>query len=72
MLGAPGKAPHLPNGRLFVLLLTSVLLGRLAEGAERDLRIALAYAAKIEALIGQSGFVQPRLFHCGTKRKVFR
>ena len=32
-------------------------------GTEHDPRIALAYAAKIEALIGQPSFVQPQLFH---------
>src|SRR5260370_42198739 len=32
-------------------------------GTEHVPRIALTYAAKIEALIGQPGFVQPQLFH---------
>ena len=32
-------------------------------GTEHDPRIALAYAAKIEALIGQPSFVQHQLFH---------
>jgi hypothetical protein len=32
-------------------------------GSEHDPRIALAYAAKIEALIGQPSFIQPQLFH---------
>jgi hypothetical protein len=32
-------------------------------GTEHDPRIALAYAAKLEALIGQPSFVQPQLFH---------
>jgi len=31
-------------------------------GTEHDPRIALAYVAKIEALIGQPGLVQPQLF----------
>jgi hypothetical protein len=32
-------------------------------GTEHDPRIALAYAAKIEPLIGQPSFVQPQLFN---------
>ena len=32
-------------------------------GTEHNPRIALAYTAKIEALIGLSSFVQPQLFH---------
>ena len=32
-------------------------------GTEPNPRIALAYTAKIEALIGLRGFVQPQLFH---------
>ena len=32
-------------------------------GTEHDPRLALAYAAKIEALIAQPSFIQPQLFH---------
>jgi hypothetical protein len=32
-------------------------------GTEHDPRIALAYTAKIEALIGHPSFVQSQLFH---------
>jgi hypothetical protein len=32
-------------------------------GTEHDPRLALSYAAKIEAFIGQPSFIQPQLFH---------
>jgi len=32
-------------------------------GTEHDPRLALSYAAKIEAVIGQPSFIQPQLFH---------
>jgi hypothetical protein len=39
-------------------------------GTEHDPRIALAYAAKMEALIGQPSFVQPNFSIGGTKRNM--
>ena len=38
-------------------------------GIEHDPRIALAYPAKIEALIGQPSFVQSQLFHWWNKAR---